>query len=853
VPAQQFDAVTAQRPVSLLDFDHRLKAIGEFAKLPEAEALAAANKRIRNILRKVEGAIPSAVDPALLTTGCRQDLADAVAAAIADTDDALKRRDYVAVLGRLARLRPQVDAFFDSVMVNVDDDARAQQPPRAAAAPRRPPRQRRRDRAPLDLAGGCRSLENGGTQMPADPKGACMDARRFPTEPDGESEIPALLITDALLTSTGHFLLVTFLCASKEKYPPQGGSSALTEEREQSAADSYSRQSLLTPPGYPPPMRPAPRLLAAATLCLAAAFPTQAATVTQVDIRGLDEAMTLNVPTSLSLVDAIGKDVSGRRLAYLVREAEAETREALEPFGYYSPTITVERTRSEDTTAPVSVTVTVQLGTPVRVRNADIGIDGDGSDDRYLERELDAFRPNKGDVFDHEVYEAAKARITRRLAERGYFDADFATRKVEVTRADNAADIFLRWDSGERADMGVIGFNQTPKRIIRDSLLDKLVYWEEGEYYHQGRLDRLRKSLVALDYFNRVEIEPHPDQKVDGRVPVTVTLTPAKRDIYTAGLSYGTDSGAGVRLGMERRYVNDRGHKLLGQVDWAEHRKTATVQYRIPAFKYLDGWYTASLQGADEQTDFVDTRRLELVGSRSGEINDRWTRQSRPCTPCASVGVFFPMTRRRRSMRTATPRCCSVAARRIHRCRRPPVPAQRARRHDPAARRHRRRGLRCQLPAAAHQCALVPRPRPTQPLDRARRARPHLHRRTGRDAVEPALLRRRRPQRARLRMARDRAAYHHRRRRVCAGREERRHRQHRVRAVLQRRLGRRGVRRQRHRLQRRSGVAHRRRCRRALALRRWAGAHRHRPRTRRSGIVVHPALQHRGRLMRACL
>ena len=111
-------------------------------------------------------------------------------------------------------------------------------------------------------------------------------------------------------------------------------------------------------------MPPAPRLLAVAALCVAAAFPAQAATVAKVDIVGLDEAMTLNVRTSLSLVDAIGKDVSGRRLAYLVREAEAETREALEPFGYYSPTITVERTRSEDTTAPVSVTVNVQPGTP---------------------------------------------------------------------------------------------------------------------------------------------------------------------------------------------------------------------------------------------------------------------------------------------------------------------------------------------------------------------------------------------------------------------------------------------------------------------------------------------------------
>src|SRR5687768_5563725 len=210
--------------------------------------------------------------------------------------------------------------------------------------------------------------------------------------------------------------------------------------------DGQRLQYVLPSPGYPPPMRPVPRLLAAATLCLAAAFPAQAATVAKVDIVGLDETMTLNVQTSLSLVDAIGKDVSGSRLAYLVREAEAETREALEPFGYYSPDIQVERTRGE-TDAPVTVTVTVQPGEPVRVRNADIGIDGEGASDGYLQEDIDAFEPAQGDVFDHPGYEAAKARITRRLAERGYFDADFAARKVEVTRADNAADIALRWHS----------------------------------------------------------------------------------------------------------------------------------------------------------------------------------------------------------------------------------------------------------------------------------------------------------------------------------------------------------------------------------------------------------------------
>jgi len=121
VPATHFNAVAELRVASLYDFDRRIDAIGTFAQLPEAEALAAANKRIRNILRKADGEIPGMIDPALLREPAESELAEAVTAAIDDTGTALAHKDYVAVLGRLARLRPQVDAFFDAVMVNADD------------------------------------------------------------------------------------------------------------------------------------------------------------------------------------------------------------------------------------------------------------------------------------------------------------------------------------------------------------------------------------------------------------------------------------------------------------------------------------------------------------------------------------------------------------------------------------------------------------------------------------------------------------------------------------------------------------------------------------------------------------
>ena len=121
----QFDAVATlgDAVASLADFDRRLKAIAEFARLPEAPALAAANKRIRNILRKNEGVVPDNIDATLLLEPAEKALDVALTAAINDTTPLLATRDYLGVLRRLAQLREPVDAFFDGVMVMADDAA----------------------------------------------------------------------------------------------------------------------------------------------------------------------------------------------------------------------------------------------------------------------------------------------------------------------------------------------------------------------------------------------------------------------------------------------------------------------------------------------------------------------------------------------------------------------------------------------------------------------------------------------------------------------------------------------------------------------------------------------------------
>jgi glycyl-tRNA synthetase beta chain len=120
---QQFDAVLAAQPPSLPDFAKRLSAIAEFAKLPEAAALAAANKRIGNILKKSANEAAETVSENLLQEQAEKDLWQSVQTVAQSNSAKLAARDYVAVLQALAALRVPVDAFFVGVMVNAEDAA----------------------------------------------------------------------------------------------------------------------------------------------------------------------------------------------------------------------------------------------------------------------------------------------------------------------------------------------------------------------------------------------------------------------------------------------------------------------------------------------------------------------------------------------------------------------------------------------------------------------------------------------------------------------------------------------------------------------------------------------------------
>lgn len=123
IPAEVFQAVQAKQLSQPLDINNRVHAVNAFSQLPQAEALAAANKRVSNILNKIKGDVPTSLDNSLLQESAEQELAKALTEKEKEVAPLFADKDYTAALAALADLRETIDNFFNNVMVMTDDEA----------------------------------------------------------------------------------------------------------------------------------------------------------------------------------------------------------------------------------------------------------------------------------------------------------------------------------------------------------------------------------------------------------------------------------------------------------------------------------------------------------------------------------------------------------------------------------------------------------------------------------------------------------------------------------------------------------------------------------------------------------
>ncbi|MBY6065104.1 outer membrane protein assembly factor [Pseudidiomarina sediminum] len=365
-------------------------------------------------------------------------------------------------------------------------------------------------------------------------------------------------------------------------------------------------------------------LLLGCVICTAPTFAQQlekTQTTLEINIAGVDdEVLSNNVRSYLELLDYAGQTAPASfRLRYLARRGDTSIKQALEPFGYYHTQVSHEIVREQDVTY---VNYKVDVGQQTQLALVAINITGEMAEDPEYQRLRRKFTLKEGQPFIHANYEKVKSQLRSLAAERGYYDATFTQQDVTVELSTATAAIQLSLDSGERYAFGDVSICCNH---LSDDFLQRYFQFSQGEPFHTRELLDLQVALVSSDYFENVEVAPLWDEATAGEVPVSVRLTPNQRDFYQIGPGYGTDTRARLTLAFDRRWINDRGHRLSTLMRLSEVQNTGFIDYIIPGTNPARDQYSITGEIKDRSYESLDST-LYKAGFRDTRYYDDWQR-----------------------------------------------------------------------------------------------------------------------------------------------------------------------------------------------------------------------------------
>jgi translocation and assembly module TamA len=352
-------------------------------------------------------------------------------------------------------------------------------------------------------------------------------------------------------------------------------------------------------------------LLAILAVCLLI-FPLVAPgqTVANITIHGLEgellEQATANITVAEQLPAATGSRALKRRLKQAVNEID----NALRANGYYSASITP---RIEEKEGVNHFHFDVVKGDPIRVASVDIEFIGPGAEfPPFLDWHRE-FPLQEGDILVDHHYESAKTSLQRLARKYGFFDARLATSEIRVDIEAASADIIIIFQTGPRYTYGELQLEQD---YFDAPYLERFFNIRPGQAFNNDDLQALHQRFAASPHFSSIRINPQVTERSDETVPVFIELQRKKRDRYYAGLGYSTDLGVRGKLGMERRYVNRKGHFLDALLDYAELRQQVLLRYNIPLTQPYSDTLSISYQYNDRRDEDLKSRVNGLDVSR---------------------------------------------------------------------------------------------------------------------------------------------------------------------------------------------------------------------------------------------
>lgn len=370
------------------------------------------------------------------------------------------------------------------------------------------------------------------------------------------------------------------------------------------------------------PYRPGPLRRLALLAALGCLLQANAAVATvEVRITGVEAEIEANIRASLDLVrHGKREDLAEPGVRRLYSRARSQAREAMQPFGYYRPRI---RPRLEPDGQNWRAVLEIEPGEPVVVTAIDVRIEGEGRDQPEL---LEVVRQSPlatGRRLRHAEHDRLRSRLQAMAKNLGYFEAVFATRRLEVDPAALSARIVLHLDTGPRYHVGKV---DVPQEIIEESLLARIVTLRPGDPYDAGQALRMQYRLTDTLYFSSALVEtgqPDPETRT---VPVRIVTVPTRGQRIRLGVGYATDTRLRGTVDVNWRHLNQAGHSARTSLNLSRELSELSGRYRIPVGDPLRE--SLLLRTALRQQDFADleSTRGEIGASLVTMAGEHWQR-----------------------------------------------------------------------------------------------------------------------------------------------------------------------------------------------------------------------------------
>jgi translocation and assembly module TamA len=266
-------------------------------------------------------------------------------------------------------------------------------------------------------------------------------------------------------------------------------------------------------------------------------------------------------------------------LKRLERQGPQKIRQALEPFGYYKPDVTVKLEPSDE--GLYRLVATVKAGEPVRVKSINLIVDGPGAHEPVITKMIAEFPLRQGDRLRQDIYEEGKEDLQKKAVSIGYLDAAYSKHSIRVTLSQLSAEVDLVLETGPQYYFGDVTFEGQPG--FPEPFLMRYLAFKRGETYSQEKIAQTQVNFVSADRFKMVTINGRRDEAKDNFVPMEITLVPLKQKRVKFGIGYGTDTGVRGSIRYQDFNILGRGQLFDAELKVSQIFQGLGARYVFPS------------------------------------------------------------------------------------------------------------------------------------------------------------------------------------------------------------------------------------------------------------------------------